>query len=61
MAKIESTPVIGVEIRNERVEPLLAPLFFILVARGITPQEQTGRGIPNIVAFITDHTESFPR
>jgi hypothetical protein len=36
---MESTPVMGVEIRKERVAPLLAPLFLIPVARGITPHE----------------------
>ena len=51
----------GVEIKKESVEPLLAPLFLMLVARGITPQEQTGRGIPKIVALMTDHTESLPK
>lgn len=61
VAKIESTPVIGVEMRKDSVAPLLAPLFFILLARGITPQEQTGRGIPKIVDFITEEILSFPR
>ena len=51
----------GVEIKNARVEPLLAPLFLILVAKGTTPQEQTGRGIPKTVAFITDSIELCPR
>jgi hypothetical protein len=44
---MESTPVIGVDMRNERVAPLLAPDFLMEVAKGMTPQEQTGRGIPN--------------
>jgi hypothetical protein len=31
------------------------------VARGITPQEQTGRGIPKIVDLITEEMLSFPK
>ena len=58
---MESTPVIGVEIKNESVAPLLAPDFLILVASGITPHEQTGRGIPKRVDFITESIFSFPR
>jgi len=61
VAKIESTPVMGVEIRKERVAPLLAPLFLMLVAKGITPQEQTGRGMPKMVDFITDKILLSPR
>jgi hypothetical protein len=61
VARIESIPVIGVEIKNESVAPLLAPLFLILVARGITPQEHTGRGIPKTVAFTTELTFSLPK
>ena len=33
----------------------------MLVARGITPHEQTGRGIPKIVDFITEPIESLPK
>jgi len=51
----------GVEIRNERVAPLLAPDFLILEARGITPQEHTGRGTPKKVALITEPIESLPK
>ena len=58
---MESTPVIGVEMRNERVEPLLAPLFLIPAAKGITPQEQTGSGIPKMVDLMTETMESCPR
>ena len=58
---MESTPVMGVEIKKESVAPLLAPLFLILVARGITPHEQTGRGMPKIVDLITEAILSFPK
>ncbi len=51
----------GVEIKKESVAPLLAPLFLMLVARGITPQEQTGKGIPKSVDLTTDQIFSFPR
>lgn len=58
---MESTPVMGVEIRKESVAPLLAPDFLIDVAKGITPQEQTGRGMPNIVDFTTEEILSLPK
>ena len=58
---IESTPVMGVEMRNESVAPLDAPDFLMLVAKGITPHEQTGRGIPKTVDFTTDQMFSFPK
>ncbi len=58
---MESTHVIGVEIRNESVAPLEAPDFLMDVASGITPQEQTGRGIPKTVDLTTDETLSFPK
>jgi len=58
---IESTPVIGVEMRKESVEPFDAPDFLIEAARGITPQEQTGRGMPKMVDFTTDEILLFPR
>ena len=47
-------PVVGVEIRNDRIEPLLAPSFFRDNAAGTTPHEHNGRGMPNKDAFITD-------
>jgi hypothetical protein len=54
VAKIESTPVEGVEIKKETVAPRLAPSFRRAIAVGITPQEQIGRGIPKSVAQRTD-------
>lgn len=51
----------GVEMRKGRVEPLLAPLLCILVAKGITPHEQTGNGTPNSVALITEPILLVPR
>lgn len=53
VARMESTPVVGVEIKKEAVAPLLAPSFLICVATGITPQEHRGNGIPISVAFKT--------
>ncbi len=54
MAKRESTPVVGVDMRKERTAPLLAPFLFRNSATGMTPQEQRGRGIPKRAAFITE-------
>ncbi len=48
-----STPVCGVLIRNAAVGPLPAPWLRSDAPSGITPQEQTGRGIPNPTAFST--------
>lgn len=58
---MESTPVMGVEIRKESVAPLDAPDFLMLVAKGITPQEHTGKGIPKTVDLITDQMFSLPK
>jgi len=44
-------------MRNESV----APDFLMEVAKGMTPQEQTGRGIPKIVDLSTDEMLSFPK
>ena len=49
-----STPVCGVEIKNERVAPLEAPRLYIDVETGITPHEQRGMGTPKSAAFIMD-------
>ena len=54
VASTESTPVVGVETRNETVALLLAPSLFKCAATGITPQEQSGKGIPKREAFITE-------
>ena len=51
-AKIESTPVVGVETKKLKVALLLAPSFCSDAATGITPQEQIGNGIPNSDALI---------
>ena len=61
VASMESIPVMGVEMRKESVAPLLAPDFLIDVARGITPQEHTGRGIPKMVDLSTEEMLSFPK
>ena len=51
VANIESTPVIGVDIKKLWIAPLLAPSFFSPWAKGITEQQQTGNGIPNNVSL----------
>jgi hypothetical protein len=61
VAIMESTPVIGVEIRKESVAPLDAPDFLMEVARGMTPHEHIGRGMPNNVDFKTDFTSEEPK
>ena len=47
-----STPVCGVETKNEVVALLFAPFLYREVATGITPHEHSGSGIPNIDALI---------
>jgi len=61
VAIMESTPVVGVEIRNESVAPLLAPDLLIEFANGITPHEHTGNGVPKRVALITKKTLLLPK
>ena len=46
-----STPVCGVETKNDTVEPFDAPDSLRVAATGMTPHEQRGRGIPNNVDF----------
>jgi hypothetical protein len=58
---MESTPVMGVEMRKDRVAPLLAPDFLMDVAKGMTPQEHTGRGMPKIVDFKTEEMLLLPK
>lgn len=54
VARMESTPVCGVEIRNETVPPFDAPFLKNAVPVGITPQEHNGKGIPKIDANTDD-------
>jgi hypothetical protein len=61
VARIESTPVIGVEIKKLCTAPLLAPSFLREFARGITLHEQRGNGTPKSVAFMTDRYELSPK
>jgi hypothetical protein len=61
VAKIESTPVCGVEIKNELVAPLDAPFLKNEIPVGITPHEQSGIGIPSNEAFTDDLKSDFPR
>jgi hypothetical protein len=57
----ESIPVCGVEIKNETVDPFDAPFLNNDIPVGITPHEQSGRGMPNSVAFTTDLLFFLPR
>mgnify|MGYP001308799177 CR=1 FL=1 len=59
--KILSMPVCGVEIKNERVAPLDAPLLYKEAATGITPHEHRGIGTPKIDAFIIDNAPGLPK
>ena len=58
---MESTPVSGVEIRNETVAPLVAPWRRKPRAVGSTPQEQSGSGAPIADAQSTDLTLPVPK
>ena len=53
LTKIESTPVCGVLMRNPTAAPSLAPSFLSPMPAGITPQEQSGNGIPSVTAETT--------
>jgi len=61
VANIESTPVIGVDIRKLVTAPLLAPSLCRVLAIGITEQEQRGRGAPNRVDFTIEPIPLSPR
>ena len=54
VTKILSTPVCGVEIKNDNDAPFEAPLRYKETPVGITPQEHKGNGIPKIEAFKTE-------
>ena len=58
---ILSTPVCGVEIKNDKEEPLDAPLLYIDDDTGITPQEHKGIGTPKIDAFNIEINPGRPR
>lgn len=58
---MESTPVWGVDIKNELVAPLEAPFLKNEMPVGITPHEHKGMGIPNNEAFNDDLKLAFPR
>ena len=60
VAPMESTPVSGVEIRNEVVAPRLAPERRSWVAVGMTEQEHRGTGTPMTAAVATDFASSPP-
>ena len=61
VTKMLSAPVWGVERRNEIVAPLLAPCFLSDIETGITPQEQSGRGMPKSEAFSRGGSPFEPR
>ena len=42
------------QIRNEATAPFDAPSFLMPIAVGITPQEQSGSGMPKIAALKTE-------
>ena len=52
--RIDVALVSGVEIRNDNVAPLLAPLLRSVTAVGNTLHEHKGRGTPSMVARKTD-------
>ena len=56
-----STPVCGVESRNDVAAARLAPCRRIDATTGITLQEQSGSGIPSKVAFTTGPKPLPPR
>jgi hypothetical protein len=61
VSAIESTPVSGVEIRNEVTAGRLAPLRRSSAAAGSTPHEHSGIGAPNSAASSTDRGLRLPR
>ena len=61
VARMESMPVCGVAIRKEATAPLEAFSFLSPMAVGITPQEQSGSGIPSKAAKSTENRLSRER
>jgi hypothetical protein len=61
VARIESTPVCGVDNRNEVVADLLAPCLRSDAATGITPHEHSGKGMPKRVALTIEENLPPPR
>ncbi len=58
---IESTPDSGVETRNAADGPRPAPCLRSPMAAGITPHEQSGKGIPSSEALTTAAKDPPPR
>ncbi len=58
---MESTPDVGVAIRKESTGPRPAPAFRNATVGGMTPQEQSGNGMPKIAALITEAKLFFPK
>ena len=61
VTRMLSTPVCGVDSRKETVDPLLAPCLCRDMETGITPQEHSGSGTPNRLAFSTGSMPRPPR
>ena len=61
VTNIESTPVWGVDIRNDTDDPFEAPFLYKDIPVGRTPQEHNGNGIPNKLAFTTEEVLLLPR
>jgi hypothetical protein len=58
---MESTPVCGVESRNDSVAARLPPCRLRDAPTGITPQEHSGNGTPNSAALNTGLKPRLPR
>ena len=54
-----STPVWGVDNKNDEIEAFDAPCFFNDADTGITEHEHSGRGIPKIAALKTEDIPDF--
>ena len=54
-----STPVCGVDNKNDHTEALYAPCFFNDADTGITEHEHNGKGIPRIADLKTDRSPVF--
>ncbi len=61
VAIIESTPVCGVDIKNETAVESEAPFSFKYNPVGTTPHEHNGNGTPSKLALMIDHRLFLPR
>jgi hypothetical protein len=58
---MESTPVCGVEIKNDTVDAFEAPDLKNDIPVGITPHEHKGKGTPMAEALKLDHKDEPPK